>query len=631
MFEVRLPKQRLMIDMRIKDAGNVKLREEFSNQPNVFRRRQKLVFDYLLELDERDLLQNYYLEAGLAAPRGFTDQVWSTPAIGHSGWEHPASMIRGHFTGHYLSAASRYYFTTGDPRLKYKIDFIVSELKRLQVRNGGRWAGSIPEKYFTLMAAGEPMWAPNYVVHKTLMGLFDAYKWASSQMALDVLENFAAWFTDWVMDFSPEKMDEILDYETGGMMEVWADLYSVTGKQEHLHLAEKYYRRKLFDRLIAGSDPLTNRHANTTIPEAHGAIRLYEVTGEQKYLDAAIAYWDCAVTRRGYFVTGSCNNEEMWLPPQNFAARLGPHTQEHCNVYNMIRLADYLFKATDDKSYLDYIELNIYNGLLAQQNSSTGMIAYYLPLSPGGRKKFSGRTDSFWCCCGTMIQAGASYNDWIYYCNENTLTVAQYIPSVLEHNLEGEIVRIEQYYDVKARSVQEINDDDYSINRPESLDIVFDVKTKLSRRFELALRIPEWISGAFELKIDGESIDAKAVEGFIRIRRNWSVNKITLSLPWKLEAVELPDNQEMIAFRKGPIAYAGLCGREFILYGDKNDADSLFNVYEEGGRGDQLFLWHQWYKSRCCQNGFILKPLYEITDEAYNVYFLVKDERGLNE
>ncbi len=68
-------------------------------------------------------------------------------------------------------------------------------------------------------------------------------------------------------------MDDILDVETGGMLEVWADLYGVTGKQEHLDLIQRYERRRLFERLLAGEDPLTNRHANTTIPEAHGAAR----------------------------------------------------------------------------------------------------------------------------------------------------------------------------------------------------------------------------------------------------------------------------------------------------------------------------------------------------------------------
>ena len=80
-------------------------------------------------------------------------------------------------------------------------------------------------------------------------------------------------------------MDDILDVETGGMLEAWADLYGLTGKQEHLDLIHRYDRPRLFDRLLAGEDALTNLHANTTIPEAQGAARAWEVTGDARWRD----------------------------------------------------------------------------------------------------------------------------------------------------------------------------------------------------------------------------------------------------------------------------------------------------------------------------------------------------------
>ncbi len=88
------------------------------------------------------------------------------------------------------------------------------------------------------------------------------------------------------------------------MLELWADLFAVTKDEEHLELMNRYYRRRLFDPLLAGEDILTNHHANMTIPEAHGAARAWEVTGEQRWRDIAEAYWDCAVTRRDQFCTG---------------------------------------------------------------------------------------------------------------------------------------------------------------------------------------------------------------------------------------------------------------------------------------------------------------------------------------
>ena len=96
-------------------------------------------------------------------------------------------------------------------------------------------------------------------------------------------------------------MDDILDVETGGMLEVWANLYGITGNQIHRDLLHKYYRARLFDPLLEGEDVLTNMHANTTIPEAHGAARAYEVTGEQRWREIVEAYWKCAVSERGTY------------------------------------------------------------------------------------------------------------------------------------------------------------------------------------------------------------------------------------------------------------------------------------------------------------------------------------------
>ena len=83
-------------------------------------------------------------------------------------------------------------------------------------------------------------------------------------------------------------------------------------------------------------------HANTTIPEVQGAARAWEVTGERRWRDIVEAYWRSAVTDRGYFATGGQTNGEIWTPPFKQAAHLSEKNQEHCVVYNMMRLADYL-------------------------------------------------------------------------------------------------------------------------------------------------------------------------------------------------------------------------------------------------------------------------------------------------
>ena len=194
--------------------------------PGLFKKRYEINRRYMLSLATENLLQNHYLEAGLWAPM-------SKPENAHWGWESPTCQIRGEFLGTWLSAAAHLIASTGDPEIKGKADYIVSELARCQVENGGEWAGPIPEKYFEWLARGKKVHAPHCTVYRNMMGLYEMYALAGSQQALEILVRWARWFTRWTAQFSRDQFDNILDVETGGMLEVWADLYGVTGEKEH--------------------------------------------------------------------------------------------------------------------------------------------------------------------------------------------------------------------------------------------------------------------------------------------------------------------------------------------------------------------------------------------------------------
>lgn len=326
--------------------------------PELVRRREENK-KYLLELENENLLLPYTLEAGLYK----TSEL--PPGI-HGGWESPVCELRGHFLGHWLSAAAMHYEATGNEMVKAKADEIVDILEKCQKENGGRWAASIPEKYFYWIGNKKRIWAPQYTVHKTFMGLLDMYELAGNEKALEIAVHFGEWFYDWSGRYTKEQFQGILDVETGGMLEIWVLLYRITKKGLFRELMDRYYRCDLFDGLLEGRDVLTNMHANTTIPEILGAAAAYEATGEEKWLDMVKAYWDMAVTRRGTYATGGQTCGEIWSPRMHLAYRLGDKNQEHCTVYNMMRLADFLFRCTGDAVYMDYWERNLYNGIMAQ-------------------------------------------------------------------------------------------------------------------------------------------------------------------------------------------------------------------------------------------------------------------------
>lgn len=594
--------------------------------PGEFQKRFELNRRYVMSLKSENLLQNYYQEAGLWAPR-FRDSTLGGTGRGdeiHWGWESPTCQLRGHFLGHWLSAAALLSASTGDREAGAKAAAVVAELARCQELNGGEWAAPIPEKYFHWIAKGRSVWAPHYTVHKTFMGLADMAAYAGSTEALEIAEKFAQWFHRWAKGLSREEMDDILDYETGGMLEAWADLYALTRNAMYLDLIERYKRSRLFDPLLRGEDVLTNRHANTTIPEAHGAARAYEVTGDETWRKIAEAYWKSAVTDRGFYCTGGQTSGEIWSAPFRLSARLGPKNQEHCTVYNMIRLADYLFRWTGDAGYADYIERNIYNGILAQQHPESGMVAYFLPLEAGGRKLWGTPTHDFWCCHGSLVQAHTRHDRYIYYRNGKGLVVAQFIPSETSWEVDGVPIKLEQRFDPETGRSDDFGSAGDPAGRPDRWAMDFHVRCGTPTEFSLRIRLPWWLSGPAQITVNGNPVPIQSGPSrFLEIRRTWTDDRIRLVLPKSLTACPLPDRPDMVAFMDGPVVLAGLCSENRALYGDPNNPATILAPDDER----QWFGWLQGYRTIHQDRDFKLIPLYQVIDQAYTVYFPVRRKR----
>jgi DUF1680 family protein len=580
---------------------------------------------YLLSLTDANLLQNHYLEAGLWSAVLFNTPGSPSPNAEphiHWGWEAPSSQVRGHFLGHWLSAMAKLWAHTGDAVAKLRADHVVAELRRCQEANGGEWAGSIPEQYLHRIARGQAVWAPHYVLHKTLMGLHDAWQYAGSELALQIMVDWAKWFTRWTDGFSRTQLDDILDFETGGMLEAWANLYGATGDPAHLELMRRYDRPRLFERLLAGEDPLTNFHANTTIPEAQGAARAFEVTGEERWRRVAEAYWHSAVTVRGGYCTGGQTHGEIWSPPGELAARRGPRTQEHCVVYNMMRLADYLFRWSGDAAYEDYWERNLYNGILAQQHPQTGMITYFLPMQAGGRKVWGSETHDFWCCHGSLVQAHSAHEAALFHEDADGLRITQYQPSEARWERHGVGVTVRQSFDPQTGSTQGLKGTTPISHRPMSVVVEVSVRAERPVDFTLSLRLPWWVSGAATLSVNGEAQAVNAAPGaFVAVSRTWHEDRLRLELPKALVAEPLPDERGTVAFLDGPVVLAGLCDEERCLHGDATRPETLLAPDREREWGNWLGGWRATGQER----GLRFVPLHEVVDEAYTLYFPVRE------
>ncbi len=594
---------------------------QVSLAPGMFRQRFDLTLKFMMDLELENLLQNHYLEAGLWSAQ-FRSTLYGDPGDGaerHWGWESPTSPIRGQFLGHWLSAMARTYAATGDLEVKGRADKVVKEIGRCQEKNGGEWCASIPEKYLEWLAAGYTVWAPQYVVHKTLMGLWEMSQLAGNAQALEIMEKCASWFHRWSGRFTREQMDAILNTETGGMLEIWANLYGLTGKSQYLDLIQRYDRRQLFGRLLAGEDPLTNHHANTTIPEAIGAARAYEVTGDRRWLEIVEAYWRCAVTERGYFCTGGQTSGEVWTPPFEFAARLGDKTQEHCTVYNLMRLAEILLRWTGDGIYADYIERNLYNGILAQQNPESGMVCYSLPLHAGSHKIWGSPTHDFWCCHGTLVQAHTGHNALIYYQTGDGLAVTQYIPSELHWAWQGIPVEVRLSMDPEVNPLHAFHHGG-PVHRPRRWVVDLSVRCDAPVQFTLQVRLPWWLAGAARVLVNGEAQEVNSQAGFIRLCRLWDTDQVHIELPMQLSVCPLPDDPLRVAIMEGPVVFAGLVDEERTLYGERERPETILAPDDER----EWETWRPGFRTVNQGRNFGFIPLYRVVNETYTVYFPLK-------
>jgi uncharacterized protein len=409
---------------------------------------QRRNLDYLLFLDPDRMLRSFRINYGLP-----------TRAKPVGGWESPASLIRGHVTGHLMSALAWAYAdtgtTAGDPgrrALQAKGDYLVAQLAIMQARaqKAGFHPGylsAFPEQYFTWLEEGQRnrIWSPYYVIHKLLAGLIDQYQLAGNTQALDVASRLADWVDRRTRNLSYQHMQAILQVEFGGLPEALANLYAITGDPATLKTAERFYHARFLDPLTANLDYLVGAQCNISTPKVIAALRLAEETGSERYWLAAVNFWQIATAHHSYAIGGMGNHED-WGWPDVVAGALSNYNCEGCVSYNMLKLTRLLhFHDPGNLAYMDYYERTLVNHILGTQDprSPHGFTSYYTGLAPGAHKQvpanyfphadenvFATDYDTFTCDTATGLENPTRFTDTIYTRDpDGALRVNLFIPS----------------------------------------------------------------------------------------------------------------------------------------------------------------------------------------------------------
>ena len=568
---------------------------------------------YMQRLAADRLLHNFRVNAGLpsnAEPLG----GWEKNGTGRD------SELRGHFTGHYLSAAALLYASTGDQAIKAKGDFMVAELAKVQQKWGGGYLSAFPTDWFDRLDARKPVWAPFYTIHKIMAGMYDMYQHAGNRQALAVLEGMAGWADTWTASKSEEHMQDILNTEYGGMNEVLYNLAAATGDDRWARTGDRFTKKRFFNPLASRRDELRGLHVNTHIPQVIGAARRYELSGDMRFHDVADFFW-YEVTSARCYVTGGTSNGEGWLAqPRQLAAELkrSVDTAECCCAYNMLKLTRHLYGWTADPRYFDYYERVLLNHRIGTIRPDTGATQYYLSLTPGAWKTFSTEDQSFWCCTGTGVEEYSKLNDSIYWHGPDGLFVNLFIPSELNWAEKGFRLRQETSF-------------------PESASTALVVHAEQPVELAIHLRVPQWLASTSRVRVNGRALDASASPGsYLTLSRVWkSGDRIEMDLPMRLHIEAMPDEPTLQAVLYGPVVLAGNLGSEGLteklIIGPSGPPMRRLpmevpSFHAAGGdpaswiqAGNRPLIFHTTGQAR----DVTLAPLSSLFDKRYSVYWQV--------
>lgn len=585
---------------------------------SVFSQSEKIGREYLDGVDIDRLLSPIFEAHNMPAPNN---------AKRYGGWERKSAnnwekspetfSLAGHSLGHFLSALSECYAKSGDEKLKQKILYIVSQLESVQNNAKSGYIGGCKENCFTelfdknLTSWAEGYWVPWYNLHKIFKGLTDAYSVTEDQTVLRVLLRFADWACDGLSDFSDEDFEKMLEYEHGGMNEVFANLYRITKNEKYLYFAEKFTHKKLFRFLLKGEDKLDGWHANTQIPKVTGMAAIYAAAPEahKEYRTAAENFWRFVTQDRSYAIGGNSDKEHF---EKKGKETLSKKTCESCNTYNMMRLCEYLFSFEQKSEYFDWYENALLNHILAQQDES-GAKMYFVSLLQGHHRTYEKKYKSWWCCTGTGMENPEKYENNIFFFDGSTLYINLYIPSRLE--TDGISLEINTDYP-------------YS----DKINIAVKHNTEID---SLKLRIPEFSHKAAAIR-HGAKEFREIEKGYFTVSNIKGGDTVELTLPMEITEYKSRE-KDVCALKYGPVTLCAPLGKitdkvsEYIsnelLIDDITveypslllNGKSAETCVEISDRKKLIFKIPA--KNSTLGTPIILKPFFEIRHEFYTVYF----------
>jgi len=490
----------------------------------------KQVRDFYYDIPNDSILKDFRLEAGLPAPGKL---------LGGTG----TNQVKHPTLGQWLSAFARMYKATGDTAVRDKAVYLMDE-----------WAKTIsderPPKH-------------HYAYEKMVSGLVDMYEYIGSENALQYLERI----TDW----AERSLDRTQPYVRGGewytLSENLYRAYELTGEKRYFDFAKVWEYTDYWGLFARGEDIFQDilktsqgkhYHAYSHVNTFSGAAMAYRVTGERHYLDTIINAYQYLQDTQCYATGGYGPEEQLIVPdglPETIRAthrgaeilkpiRRGEsnvgiryHFETACGSWAAFKLTHYLMTFTGEARYGDWVERLIYNGVSALiPMNKYGMIMYGSNYHLYGAYK--SQFARWFCCTGTLPIAVTDYHNLIYFHDAENLYVNLFVPSKVEWKGPTGMVTVVQ-----------------DTRFPEKDTVLLHVQPKVSSRFGLKFRVPQWARNGIKVKVNNVTSKIETIPGkWATIERKWNENDtVTLQFDLSPRIEPLTGYVSPIAILSGPV------------------------------------------------------------------------------
>ncbi|MEL0457348.1 beta-L-arabinofuranosidase domain-containing protein [Flavobacteriaceae bacterium SZ-1-7] len=335
-------------------------------------------------------------------------------------------------------------------------------------------------------------------------------------------------------------------------------LYEITGDHKYLNWAkwvvnnidkwsgwDTYSRLDLVADGKMGIDEVQPYvHSHTFQMNFLGLLRLYQITGDSNILKKVKGVWDDVYSRQMY-ITGGVSVGEHY--EKNFIKPLTGNVVETCATMSWMQLTQQLLLLTGNPKYADNIERLLFNHVFASQAFDGDCYRYHTP--PNGVKPyeyFHGPD----CCSSSGTRIVSMLPLFFYAVSDKAIYINQYVANEAEIELsDNHVVKL----GLKT---------DY----PEEETIQISPVLDKSLSFTLNLRIPEWCIHP-EISVNDVKIKNISSGTYAKINRKWKTSDVVkIKFPMPLNWIE-HENFSKITISRLP-------GGELIFNEDKSNKAS---------------------------------------------------------